>query len=138
MKRQRTKLMAEINITPFTDVVLVLLIIFMVTTPLIMQSGIKVKLPQTSKVEVESDKNVMIMVNQFGEIFLHNRKYELEGLRNELLARFRVRPDLVVIIDGDKDVRYDHIIRVIDVAQESGAKRFALGTELKKAQSKKR
>ena len=68
MKRKRMKLMAEINITPFADVVLVLLVIFMVTTPLIIQSGIKVKLPKTTTADTEEGRNAMLTIDREGYV----------------------------------------------------------------------
>jgi biopolymer transport protein ExbD len=131
-RRNHAKLMAEINITPFTDVVLVLLIIFMITTPLILQSGIKVKLPKTTKVEVESGKSIIITITADGEIFVENSKIDINNLESEISARIMNNPDSVIVINGDKDVKYDYVIKVLDTAKQSGAKKFALGTELKK------
>ncbi|MFA5858561.1 MAG: biopolymer transporter ExbD [Elusimicrobiota bacterium] len=129
--RKRTKILAEINITPFTDVVLVLLIIFMVTTPLIMQSGIKVTLPKTTRVEAETDRNITITVTAAGEILLNQERVTLEELEPDLTARVASNPNSVVIINGDKDVKYDYIIRIVDIAQQSGVRKFALSTEQK-------
>ena len=70
---RKTKFMAEINITPFTDVVLVLLIIFMIATPFIYQSSIKVQLPQASKSE-ETSRDIIININARGDVFLEDAK----------------------------------------------------------------
>jgi len=133
MKRERrsAKLMAEINITPFTDVVLVLLIIFMIATPFIYQSSVKVQLPRASKSE-ESSRDVMININAQGEVFLEDTKLDLETLKHRLTARVKNKPDTSVIINGDKNVRYDAVIQVMDVLTQSGVKNPGLGIELKK------
>jgi biopolymer transport protein TolR len=133
MKKERrsSKLMAEINITPFTDVVLVLLIIFMIATPFIYQSSVKVQLPQASKSE-ESSRDIMININAQGEVFLEDTKLDLETLKLKLTARVRNKPDASVIINGDKNVRYDAVIQVMDVLTQSGVKNPGLGIELKK------
>lgn len=123
--------MAEINITPFTDVVLVLLIIFMIATPFIYQSSVKVQLPQASKSE-ESSRDIMININAQGEVFLEDTKLDLETLKLKLTARVRNKPDASVIINGDKNVRYDAVIQVMDVLTQSGVKNPGLGIELKK------
>ena len=123
--------MAEINITPFTDVVLVLLIIFMIATPFIYQSSVKVQLPKASKSE-ESSRDIMININAQGEIFLDDTKLDLETLKHKLEARVKNKPDASVIINGDKDVRYDAVIQVMDVLTQSGVKNPGLGIELKK------
>jgi biopolymer transport protein ExbD len=133
MKRERrsSKLMAEINITPFTDVVLVLLIIFMIATPFIYQSSVKVQLPKASKSE-ESSRDILIHINAQGEVFLEETKLDLETLKYKLTAMVRNKPDTTVIINGDKNVRYDAVIQVMDVLTQSGVKNPGLGIELKK------
>src|SRR3989337_74900 len=79
-KMRRSRLMAEINITPFTDVVLVLLIIFMIATPFIYQSSMKVQLPQVSKSE-ETSRDIIITINAQGDVFLEDNKLDLESLK---------------------------------------------------------
>jgi biopolymer transport protein TolR len=133
MKRERrsSKLIAEINITPFTDVVLVLLIIFMIATPFIYQSSVKVQLPKASKSE-ESSRDILININAQGEVFLDDTKLDLEMLKYRLTAKVKNKPDTSVIINGDKNVRYDAVIQVMDVLTQSGVKNPGLGIELKK------
>jgi biopolymer transport protein ExbD len=133
MKRRtkRPQLMAEINITPFTDVVLVLLIIFMIATPFIYQSSMKVQLPQATK-SAETSRDVIIIINAEGEVFLDDARIELDALKDKLKAMVQKNPDLSVIINGDKNVRYDAVIQVMDVLTQSGVKNPGLGIELKK------
>ena len=123
--------MAEINITPFTDVVLVLLIIFMIATPFIYQSSMKVQLPQASKSE-ETSRDVIININAQGDVFLEDAKIDLDTLKSKLSAMVMRRPDTTVIINGDKNVKYDSVIQVMDVMTRSGVKNPGLGIELKK------
>jgi biopolymer transport protein ExbD len=133
MKRamRRPKLMSEINITPFTDVVLVLLIIFMIATPFIYQSSMKVQLPKASKSE-ETSRDIIININAQGEVFLEDKKLDLDTLKYRLTAMVRSKPDTSVIINGDKNARYDSVIQVMDVLTRSGVKNPGLGIELKK------
>jgi biopolymer transport protein ExbD len=130
-KRKKPKLMAEINITPFTDVILVLLIIFMIATPFIYQSSTKVELPQASASE-ETSKDLIVTINAQGEIFVDEAKTDLDTLKYKLMAKVRGKPDLSVIINGDKNVKYDSVIKVVDILNQSGIKHTALGIELKK------
>ena len=123
--------MAEINITPFTDVVLVLLIIFMIATPFIYQSSMNVQLPQASKSE-ETTRDMIVTINSRGEVFLDNSKMDLNTLKVKLSAAVRNKPNASVIINGDKNVRYDSVIQVMDVLTRAGVKNPALGIELKK------
>jgi biopolymer transport protein TolR len=123
--------MAEINITPFTDVVLVLLIIFMIATPFIYQSSMNVQLPQASTSE-ETTRDVIVTINAKGEVFLDNKKVDLTTLKIRLSAAVRSKPDTSVIINGDKNVRYDAVVQVMDVLTRAGVKNPGLGIELKR------
>ena len=123
--------MAEINITPFTDVVLVLLIIFMIATPFIYQSSLKVQLPQASKSE-EASRDLIITINAQGDVFLEDKKLDLVTLKYRLTAMVKGKPDTTVIINGDKNAKYDSVMQVMDVLTRSGVKNPGLGIELKK------
>jgi biopolymer transport protein TolR len=133
MKRRARKsgLMVEINITPFTDVVLVLLIIFMVATPFIYQSSMQVQLPKASKLQ-ETSRDIIININAQGHVFMEDAKVDLNTLKYKLRAVVREKPDVSVIINGDKNVRYDSVIQVMDVLTQSGVRNPGLGIELKK------
>jgi biopolymer transport protein ExbD len=133
MKRRmrKTALMAEINITPFTDVVLVLLIIFMIATPFIYQSSIKVELPQGSSSE-EISKDIIITIDAQGDVFLENRKIDLDALKSKMVEMVRSKADSLVIVNGDKNVKYNSVIQVMDVLTRSGVKNPGLGIELKR------
>lgn len=123
--------MSEINITPFTDVVLVLLIIFMIATPFIYQSSMKVQLPQASKSE-EASRDIIITINAQGDVFWEDKKLDLESLKYKLTSMVKSKPDTSVIINGDKNVKYDSVMQVMDVLTRSGVKNPGLGIELKK------
>ena len=123
--------MAEINITPFTDVVLVLLIIFMIATPFIYQSSMKVQLPRGSKSE-ENPRDIIITINSQGDVFMEDVKLDSNALRDRLSAMVKGKPDTSVIINGDKEVRYNSVMEVMDILAQSGVKNPGLGIELKK------
>jgi biopolymer transport protein TolR len=122
--------MAEINITPFTDVVLVLLIIFMIATPFIYQSSLKVELPKASTTG-ETSRDIIITIKANGEVFLDDAKIDLDTLKSKLSAMVRGKPETTVIINGDKNARYDSVIQVMDVLTKSGVKNPGLGIEVK-------
>jgi biopolymer transport protein TolR len=107
------------------------LIIFMIATPFIYQSSMKVQLPKASKSE-ETSRDIIININANGEVFLEDTKLELEALKYKLRAMLRTKPDAFVIINGDKNVKYDSVIQVMDVLTQSGVKNPGLGIELKK------
>lgn len=123
--------MAEINITPFTDVVLVLLIIFMIATPFLYQSSMQVQLPKASKTE-ETTQDVLININARGDVFLEDKKIDLTALKEKLSAMVSAKPDISVIVNGDKSVQYDAVIQVMDILTQSGVKNPGLGIELSK------
>ncbi len=129
-KRKKAQLMAEINITPFTDVVLVLLIIFMIATPFIYQSSMRIQLPRAS-ISKESSRDVIIGINAQGEVFLDEKKIDLEVLKFRLTGMVRRKPETSVIINGDKNVKYDSVIQVMDVVTKAGVRSPGLGIELK-------
>ena len=130
-RTRKSNLMAEINITPFTDVVLVLLIIFMIATPFIYQSGIKVQLPQGSTSE-EMSKDIIITVDAQGNVFLEDTKLDLATLKVKMIARVRDKADAFVIVNGDKNAKYDSVIQVMDVLTQAGVKSPGLGIDLKR------
>ncbi|MCB4791779.1 MAG: biopolymer transporter ExbD [Elusimicrobia bacterium] len=129
---KRGRIASEINITPFTDVVLVLLIIFMITTPLLVHPSIKVKLPNATNADMEEDKSIIIMIDQRENVFVNDKKIGVKELQSRLTALISNEPKSAVVVKADKDVKYDIVIKVIDAAKQSGAKKFALGVELKK------
>lgn len=133
MKRRtkRPKILSEINITPFTDVVLVLLIIFMIATPFIYQASTKVELPQGSKAD-ENPQEVVITINSQGDVFMDDEQMDLGLLKSSLLKKVKQKPDVVVIINGDKNVRYNSVMQVIDILTQAGIKSPCLGIELKR------
>ncbi|MEI6634077.1 MAG: biopolymer transporter ExbD [Chlamydiota bacterium] len=141
-RRSRSaRVAAEINITPFTDVVLVLLIIFMVATPMIYQSSIQVRLPKAAA-DQKPPRTVTVAVNASGEVFLEKTRYVFPGDGVAFEARLAelsaAAGDSSIVINGDRDVRYDSIVRVIDTALQAGISRIVLATEHEKAGVKKK
>jgi biopolymer transport protein ExbD len=131
MKRHETQtLMAEINITPFTDVILVLLIIFMIATPLMSQSNIEIKLPEASSAEVMADtsKPVYITITSEGVVYFEKEvltSQELKQKINDLLSKDE---DQKVIVAADKICRFQDIVSVIDVLKGTGVKSLNIAT----------
>ena len=135
IKRRKNKISTEINITPFTDVVLVLLIIFMITTPMLNQSSLKVNLPKASLEEQSSrqeTKNINITVTERGDITVDNEKVSITQLEGAVKQKLNANPERPVIISGDKNIKYEMLIKVIESAKKAGAQKFALSVELDK------
>jgi biopolymer transport protein TolR len=122
---------SEINVTPFVDVMLVLLIIFMVTAPLL-TAGIKVNLPESSSV-LKNEKNdpVTISMNSKGEIYIQKKKMSAKNLIKKLSALRSQNKDLKIYIKGDKNLNYGKIMDLMAFINKSGFKKVALVTKLK-------
>ena len=129
--KRRNRIVADINITPFTDVVLVLLIIFMITTPMLSNNEIKINLPKAEITETSNSKNIEITVDKDGFIYVDNKQVHLAYLEDAIFKLTRNSPDKAVVIKGDKNVEYNIIIQIIDKAKKTGVTKFALAVDTK-------
>ena len=127
---KRQKLIAEINITPFTDVILVLLIIFMITTPLILQSNIRVNLPSsTTGKPIEEARQISVMVTNEGMIYLDNKLISRKALKVEIARLHQANSGLEVILFSDKMVRFKDIVGLLDILNELGIRNLNIATK---------
>ncbi len=121
--------MSEINVTPFVDVMLVLLIIFMVTAPMMMQ-GVDVNLPQTTTKNIKSKEDPLILtVNNKREIFFENHPVKLEDLETKTKSIFKYRRDKEILLRADKEVPYGFVIQVMARIKKAGINKLGLVTE---------
>ncbi|MFA7239527.1 MAG: biopolymer transporter ExbD [Sulfuricellaceae bacterium] len=112
--------MSEINVTPLVDVMLVLLIVFIVTAPLLMQA-VQVKLPKTAAVNpVKNARTVQLSVNADGSVFIEQRLVHFDILEVELKKLLAQNPDLSVQLHADESVRYGRIAQVMAAVQRAG------------------
>ncbi|MXW22367.1 MAG: protein TolR [Candidatus Dadabacteria bacterium] len=138
----RRSVLSEINVTPFVDVMLVLLVIFMVTTPILYQ-GIKVSLPQTvsSKIPVKNQKRITVTLTGSGNIFLEDKSYPLSQIGaalSKLMEAEGTAPDSGrVFLRADKSVKYGFVVKVIDEIKKTGVQKLSLVTESKNIRDKK-
>jgi biopolymer transport protein TolR len=124
--RGRYKPMAEINVTPLVDVMLVLLIVFMITAPMI-TSGVNVNLPQASATPVQSDSTpITITVNAQNQIFLQNSKVELGNLVATLQQISQNNQDRRIFVRGDQSVTYGDMLQVMATITQGGFTKVAL------------
>ena len=131
MADKRKKVVADINITPFTDVVLVLLIIFMITTPMLSQHQIKVNLPEaTETTENREDKIIEISIDKDGFVYIDGTQLHNEFLEQKKKKKTTKYPDRPVVIKGDKDIKYDLIVNVMDKAKKAGVSKFGLAIDV--------
>ena len=127
--RGRRPAMAEINVTPFVDVMLVLLIIFMVTAPLI-QQGIEIDLPKTQSEGLTSDEErLVITVKAKGEIFVQRAEVEPAELEAKLKAILETRQNKEVFLRADAKVPYGLVARALASLRLAGATRIGMVTE---------
>jgi len=120
---------ADINITPFTDVVLVLLIIFMIATPLLIQAGIKVDLPMTKKQTSTAQKQevfITISISADGSISLDGQKYPIDNIKPILQQLMTINPNSIVAIGGEPEASYDTVVQVLDIARAAGVTKYVL------------
>jgi biopolymer transport protein TolR len=130
-KHHRRKVMSEINVTPMVDVMLVLLIIFMVSAPLL-TVGVPIDLPQSQAKSLEQDKEPLtISVNDKGTIYLQNSEIEVDALVPKLqaIAEARGGNDARIYVRGDKNVSYGSMMKVMGRLSAAGFHRVALVTE---------
>jgi biopolymer transport protein TolR len=131
-RHSRKPVMAEINVTPMVDVMLVLLIIFMVSAPLL-TVGVPIDLPQTKAKSLDNDKEPLtVSVNTKGEVWLQNSTIKIEELVPKLQAITQARggQDERIYVRGDKAVDYGTVMRVMGRLSAAGFRRVALVTEV--------
>jgi biopolymer transport protein TolR len=130
-KHHRRKVMSEINVTPMVDVMLVLLIIFMVSAPLL-TVGVPIDLPQSQAKSLDQDKEPLTLsVNEKGQIFLQNEEISVDDLIPKLqaVAQARGGTEARIYVRGDKSVNYGSMMKVMGQLSAAGFHRVALVTE---------
>lgn len=134
-RRARLRPMAEINVVPYIDVMLVLLIIFMVTAPMLMQ-GVQVDLPQakTEPVDKQDSEPLIVSINARGQLFLNlsaqdDQILSLATVRQRVGAVIRRSPDKPVLVWGDRAVPYGEVVALMAALQDVGATAVGLVTE---------
>lgn len=129
-RKRHKKLMSEINVVPYIDVMLVLLVIFMITAPLLSQ-GVKVDLPKAvaKPVESQDQETLVVTVDREGKYFLDDRRISSEELRRKVAAILRLRPQTPVLVRGDRSANYGEVVKVMTLLQSAGAPSVGLLTE---------
>lgn len=128
------EVMSQINITPLTDCMMVLLIIFMIASTAITQTGFNIKLPTVVTKEESPSSQIVISITRKGEFFVGAHRISPERLEAHLLKLARTRHTSRVVINGDQDVPYGSVVTAMDCSKKAGLTSIALATRLRKAQ----
>jgi biopolymer transport protein ExbD len=126
-----SEIFAEINITPLTDIFLVLLIIFMITSSAMIESGGKVNLPKAVATQSES-RGTTVTLSPKHEIYVNQKKVSEEGLEAALKDALNANANKIVILRGDKDVLLGDTVKVMSIIKRAGASEIAIAAEVER------
>ena len=128
-KRSSKEPMSEINVTPFVDVMLVLLIIFMVTAPLL-TVGVQVDLPESAADSLSEDQEPLTLsINSKGEVFIQEYQVEFEKIVPKILAISNNRTDTRIYVRGDRSINYGRVLEIMGMLSGAGFSKLALISE---------
>ncbi|CAH2598888.1 Biopolymer transport protein ExbD [Rhodovastum atsumiense] len=123
------RLQSEINVTPFIDVMLVLLVIFMVAAPLMALSGVKLQLPRTQAAAVAPAQPLVVSMDRTGAVFVGDQPVNLADLPAHLAGRVAAEPDLVVHVRSDRDLAYGQVMELLARIGQGGVTKLLLVAE---------
>ena len=123
----RSRLLSEINVVPLVDVVLVLLIIFMVTAPLLYR-GIDVELPKSVTNTIQPEERIILTVSRRQTVFLDREEMSLSRLEESLTDRAKTSPEIAVYLRADEQVPYGMIVKIMDIIKRVGIDRLGMVT----------
>jgi biopolymer transport protein TolR len=126
--RRERSVLSEINVTPFVDVMLVLLVIFMVTAPLL-QQGIDVNLPKAKGKDLPTEERITLIINKNRTIYMNDNPVSLQQMRRKLDAISKLNPN--VFLKADKDVPYGFVVQVMGEIKDAGIEKLGMITEPK-------
>lgn len=126
----QNEILTEINVVPLVDIILVVLIIFMVAAPLVMQPKIDISLPKSSSTDIDKTKKPMkITVGKEGELFVDGNAVNIDQLRAEAAKRSIQNPDTNAILVADKNVTLEMVTEIIDAVKSNGLKKVAFSIQ---------
>jgi len=128
--RSPGKLIAEINTVPFTDVVLVLLVIFMVTTPFLFQGSFQIKLPKVAAPSPNLPETITITVAPGDKVLLNDKEVSLDELTSQLKTLVQQKPSAIVMINADKSVTHGSVTQVMSRAYVAGVTKLGIAVEI--------
>ena len=123
-------IMSEINMTPLIDIMLVLLIIFMVTSSITLESGLDIDIPKTkSKTTSHKGNAVIISLNSSGQISVQGKKTSMDTLEIDIKAALISAKSSLVVFEGDQSSKLGSAIEIMDIAKAAGAEKFAIAAD---------
>lgn len=128
---QSDDLQSEINVVPLVDIILVVLIIFMVTAPMIMKPSINVNLPKAASGEATTPSKLNIAIGSDGKVILDGHEADDQAISKAALDEVGKNPDIQAIISADKDVPHGRVVSVLDLVKGAGVKKFAISIDKK-------
>jgi biopolymer transport protein ExbD len=123
---------SEINVVPLVDIILVVLIIFMVTAPMIMKPSINVNLPKAASGDASTPSQLSISITPSGGLNLNGRTADEATISSKALEEVGKNPEVQAIISADKEVPHGTVVRIIDLVKTAGVKKFAISIEKSK------
>ena len=120
---------SDINVTPFVDVVLVLLVIFMVTAPMLVREQMAVNLPKAQSGEKSASESLSISISKEGTIQIAGKAIMIDQIVDEIKLQLQKTPNAQAVISADQETKHGDVVRVIDEIKRAGLNRFAIQIE---------
>ncbi|MDT8287198.1 MAG: biopolymer transporter ExbD [Elusimicrobiales bacterium] len=125
---QKNRLIAEMNMIPLIDVALILLIIFMVMTPFLVQSQLQVSLPKSSSPAAPTEENaITVQITESGAVIVEGKRITMSRLERELILRLGKSRKKAVLVQADKEVKIEKVVEALDIAKKLGAGKVGIG-----------
>ena len=125
--------MSEINITPLTDIFLVLLIIFMVSSAAMIDSGAKISLPEVDSTTAQP-REITVTVTSAEEIYINSQPTSMDQVEEVLRGLISGKPDVPVVLEGDRQVLFGEAVKILSLAQKAGASQVAIAAQRAKSE----
>lgn len=129
--RERKRVRLGLEIAPLVDVIFLLLIFFLLSSPFVFQPGIRVRLPEATTEDVQP-RNIFITITKDGVLYLNGEITDIETLPSQLKGLILENGERFVIIKADKDTRHERVVEVLDVSKMVGIEKLGIATSLKK------
>jgi biopolymer transport protein ExbD len=127
-RRRERKVMADINMVPFIDITLILLIIFMVMSPMLVQMQMNVDLPKSNAINTQADDDVIrVEIQKNGKIRVLDKTVTVSSLEKELILRLGKANKKTILVEADKEVPIQQVVDVFDIAKKLGAAKLGIG-----------